>query len=81
MNPNEKRRLKAMTGVILLLLLFVLTIVFLLSGNIPMAITMVAINGLVLFILYFTLRINNNVEEMNPELFPDDTDDDTDSKE
>jgi len=38
-------------------------------GNSAMAITMVALNGLLLFILYFTLRFNQNVHDNNPDLF------------
>ena len=74
MKSEKKRRVLAMTGVIILVVMFILTIVFLLSGNIPMAISMVAVNGFVLFIIYFTVRFNRNVEDMNPELFPDDDD-------
>lgn len=71
----SKRRLLALGGVIVLLLLFVLTVVFLFIGNMPLAITMFAINGLVLFIIYFTLRFNQNVEESNPALFDKDEED------
>lgn len=76
MENNKKRRILALIGVGLLLFLFLLTIYFLLIGNMPMAVTMIAINALVLFITYFSVRFTSNVEEMNPELFP--TDDDND---
>lgn len=72
MENNNKRRLFALIGVATLLILFMLTIYFLLAGNMPLAVTMIAINALVLFIIYFTGRFNHNVEEMNPDLFPDD---------
>ena len=80
MENNNKRRIIALIGVATLLILFILTIYFLLSGNMPLAVTMIAINGLVLFIIYFTTRFNTNVEEMNPELFPEDDDDDDDKE-
>lgn len=79
MKNDKFKRLAALMGVAILLLLFILTIVFLLIGNTPMAITMVACNGLLLFILYFTLRFNRNVHENNPALFPDGDDTDSDA--
>lgn len=78
MENNKKRRIIALIGVVTLLTLFILTIYYLLSGNMPLAVTMIALNGLVLFIIYFTVRFNKNVEETNPELFPDDDDDKND---
>ena len=76
MENNNKRRILALMGVATLLILFILTIYFLLTGNMPLAVTMIAFNGLVLFIIYFTVRFNKNVEDMNPELFPEDEDED-----
>lgn len=72
MKSDQSKRSLALGGVVLLLVLFVLTVVFLFMGNMPLAITMFAINGLVLFIIYFTMRFNQTVEESNPELFSDD---------
>jgi len=76
MENNNKKRILALIGVATLLILFIFTIYFLLIGNMPLAVSMIAINGVVLFILYFTVRFNTNVTEMNPELFPDEDEDD-----
>lgn len=76
MKSDQSRRLSALGGVVVLIALFILTVVFLFSGNMPMAITMFALNGIVLFIIYFTVRFNKNVEENNPELFDKENDDD-----
>lgn len=68
-SDQSKRRILALAGVVVLLVLFILTVVFLFMGNMPLAITMFALNGLVLFIVYFTVRFNQTVEDSNPELF------------
>ncbi len=81
MKSDQSRRILALGGVVVLLGLFILTAVFLFSGNMPMAITMFALNGLVLIIVYFTVRFNKNVEESNPELFGKENDDDEDTEE
>jgi len=75
MKSDQSRRILALGGVVVLIVLFILTVFFLLKGNMPLAITMFAINGVVLFIIYFTVRFNRNVEENNPELFDKDDDD------
>lgn len=74
MENSKKRRTLAWIGVGVLVILFLLTVVFLIVGNMPMAVTMIALNGLVLFIIYFTIRFSKNVHEENPELFPEDDD-------
>lgn len=76
MKNTPMKRVLALIGVAVLLLLFILTIVFLLLGNSAMAITMVALNGLLLFILYFTLRFNQNVHDNNPDLFDEEDEED-----
>ncbi len=76
MKSDQSRRILALSGVVVLIALFILTVFFLLKGNMPLAITMFAINGVVLFIIYFTVRFNRNVEESNPELFNKEDDDD-----
>ena len=72
MKSNQSKRLLALAGVVVLVVLFILTVIFLFMGNMPLAITMFAINGIVLFIIYFTVRFNQTVEESNPDLFSDD---------
>lgn len=80
MNPSTKRRTMAWGGIIVLTVLFILTIVFLLAGNMALAVTMIALNGLVLFIIFFTVRFNQNIHDQNPELFPDEDDEEDDGQ-
>lgn len=61
------KRIMALIGVALILLLFILTIVFLVIGNSALAITFVAINGFITIILFFVLRFHQAVVDDNPE--------------
>jgi len=69
------QQIMALTGVALILLLFVLTLVFILIGHSTLAITFVAINGFVVVILYFSLRFHQHAKETNKEWLdqPDNT--------
>lgn len=68
MKPSPLKRMLALIGVALILILIILTIVFLAIGNAPLAITFVAINGFISIVLFFTLRFHNNAVEANREL-------------
>jgi c-di-AMP phosphodiesterase-like protein len=61
------QQILALLGVALILLLFILTLVFILIGNSTLAITFVAINGFVVVVLYFTLRFHQHAKDANKE--------------
>ncbi len=67
MMKKSFQQIMALTGVALILLLFVLTLVFILIGHSTLAITFVAINGFVVVILYFSLRFHQHAKETNKE--------------
>ncbi|PKM55038.1 MAG: hypothetical protein CVV00_05675 [Firmicutes bacterium HGW-Firmicutes-5] len=75
MMKKSFQQIMALTGVALILLLFVLTLVFILIGHSTLAITFVAINGFVVVILYFSLRFHQHAKETNKEWLdqPDNT--------
>ncbi|MCF8018083.1 conserved protein of unknown function [Petrocella atlantisensis] len=75
MMKKSFQQIMALTGVALILLLFVLTLVFILIGHSTLAITFVAINGFVVVILYFSLRFHQHAKESNKEWLdqPDNT--------
>jgi c-di-AMP phosphodiesterase-like protein len=74
MTSKKIKRVLALLGVALILILFILTIVFLLIGNSTLAITFVAINGFVTVILYFLLRFHQNAVESNADFIVEDKD-------
>jgi len=59
MTHSKTKRVLALLGVVAILLLFILTIVFLLLGNSSLAVTFVAINGFITIILFFLLRFHH----------------------
>jgi c-di-AMP phosphodiesterase-like protein len=71
MTSKKIKQIMALTGVVLILILFLMTIVFLIIGNSAMAITFVAINGFVTVILYFVLRFHQNAVESNEDFVTD----------
>ena len=75
MKQSLSNRILAWAGIITLLVLFVLAVVFLLTGNIPMAITMIAANALLSIMIWFILRIHRNSEALNEEMLPQEKDD------
>lgn len=62
MKKRTKQRL-ALTGVIFIIVLFILTIVFLIMGNGPLAITTVGVNGFISVVLYFSMRFYGHDQE------------------
>jgi len=76
MKKKSFQQIMALIGVALILLLFILTLVFILIGHSTLAITFVAINGFVVVILYFTLRFHQHAKDANKEWL-DDQDDST----
>lgn len=58
MSHSKPKRIMALIGVIVIITLFILTIAFLLMGNMALAITFVAVNGFVTIILFFTMRFH-----------------------
>ncbi|MDF1617071.1 hypothetical protein [Petrocella sp. FN5] len=76
MKKKNLQQIMALIGVALILLLFILTLVFILIGHSTLAITFVAINGFVVVILYFALRFHQNAKDSNKD-WMDDQDDST----
>jgi len=65
MKKMSFQQIMALLGVALILLLFILTLVFILIGNSTLAITFVAINGFVVVVLYFSLRFHQHAKDSN----------------
>lgn len=65
---SKPKRIAALIGAITLILLFIATIVFLIIGQINIAILLVGINGFLAVILYFIGRFNTNTIDANEDI-------------
>lgn len=72
MKSKKFKQIAALTGVIIIVGLFILTIIFLLIGNSTMAITLVAVNGFITVMLFFVLHFNKSVIDSTQAFIPSD---------